>query len=66
MRVQYDEGLASHIDPKPCVVVREGIGEASVGESIGQPLSRESAFEMPTRLSTWKAKHRAASAQVVR
>ena len=41
MRVQYDEGLASHIDPKPCVVVREGTGEASVGESIGQPLSRE-------------------------
>ena len=41
MQVHYDEGVANHIGPEPCAVVREGIGEASVGERIGQPLSRE-------------------------
>ena len=42
MQVHYGEGLAIHTGPKPCVGTREGVGEASVGESIGQPLSRES------------------------
>ena len=42
MRVRHDEGLAIHVDPKPCIVAREGQGEASVGESVGQPLSGES------------------------
>ena len=41
MEVRYDEGLANHIGPEPCADVREGIGEASVGDRIGQPLSRE-------------------------
>ena len=41
MEVRYDEGIASHIGPEPCAVVREDIGEASAGECIGQPLSRE-------------------------
>ena len=41
MKVRDDEGLANHIGPKPCADIREGISEASVGESIGQPLSRE-------------------------
>ncbi len=41
MKVHCDEGLANHIGPEPCAVVREGIGEASVGDRIGQPLSRE-------------------------
>lgn len=36
------EAVAIHVDPKPCRVAREGDGEASVGESVGQPLSRES------------------------
>lgn len=40
MRVRHDEGLANHVDPEPCIVVRKGGGEASVGEVIGQPLSR--------------------------
>ena len=44
MQVHYDEGVANHIGPEPCVVVREGRGEASAGERIGQPLSRESYF----------------------
>ena len=42
MQVRHDEGVAIHVDPEPCVVTRKGDGEASVGERIGQPLSRES------------------------
>ena len=41
MKVHYDEGVANHIGPEPCAGIREGVGEASVGERIGQPLSRE-------------------------
>jgi hypothetical protein len=41
VQVRYDEGIANHIDPEPCVVIREGGGEASAGERIGQPLSPE-------------------------
>ena len=41
MQVPHDEGIASHIGPKPCAGIREGVGEASAGEHIGQPLSRE-------------------------
>ena len=42
MKVRYGEGLAIRICPEPCVGAREGAGEASAGEHIGQPLSRES------------------------
>ena len=42
MRVHYDEGVAIHIGPEPCAVTREGVGEASVGERAGQPLSHDS------------------------
>jgi hypothetical protein len=41
VQVPCDEGVAVHIDPEPCVSSREAAGEASVGERIGQPLSRE-------------------------
>ena len=41
MQVHYDEGVAIHIGPEPCAGTREGGGEASAGERIGQPLSRE-------------------------
>ena len=41
MQVHYDEGIAIHIGPEPCVFAREGKDEASAGERIGQPLSRE-------------------------
>ena len=41
MRVRCIEGVAIHSGPEPCVGVREDEGEASVGECIGQPLSRE-------------------------
>ena len=42
MQVHCGEGLAIRIGPEPCVGLREDAGEASVGERIGQPLSRES------------------------
>ncbi len=42
MKVRYDEGLAIHIGLEPCVTSREAGGEASVGDRMGQPLSRES------------------------
>ena len=41
MQVHCDEGVAIHIGPEPCVHVRESMDEASAGEGIGQPLSRE-------------------------
>ncbi len=41
MEVQYDEDRTSHIGPEPCGVSREGCGEASAGEYVGQPLSPE-------------------------
>ncbi len=44
MQVFYDEGVATHIGPEPCGVVREGGTEASAGECAGQPLSREKGF----------------------
>jgi hypothetical protein len=48
--VPYSEGVANHTDPLSCVGHREVSGEALAGESIGQPLSRESRFQigMPT------------------
>jgi hypothetical protein len=42
VQVHHGEGVAIRIGPEPCVGTREGVGEASVGEHIGQPLSRES------------------------
>jgi hypothetical protein len=41
VKVHCDEGVATHVAPDPCAGVREDVGEASVGERIGQPLSRE-------------------------
>ena len=42
MRVHHGEGIAIHIGPEPCARVRKDAGEASAGERIGQPSSRES------------------------
>ncbi len=44
MQVHYDEGVAIRIGPEPCAGVREGVGEASVGDHAGQPLSLEKRF----------------------
>ena len=41
MKVHCNEGVAIRIGPESCVGIREDGGEASVGERIGQPLSRE-------------------------
>jgi hypothetical protein len=41
VQVPYGEGVATHIGPEPCAVVRKGGGEASAGECTGQPLNRE-------------------------
>jgi len=38
---RYDEGIANHIVPEPCIGGREVSGEASVGDGTGQPLSRD-------------------------
>jgi hypothetical protein len=40
VKVRHDEGIANRIGPEPCAGAREGTGEASAGECIGQPLSR--------------------------
>ncbi len=62
MKVLYDEDLASHIAPEPCVMSREGQGEASAGDHAGWPSSHESAISrVPTGLPTWKATRTAAS-----
>jgi hypothetical protein len=42
VRVHYDEGVTIHVGPKPCIAGRKVRGEASAGERIGQPLSRDS------------------------
>ena len=44
VKVLCSEGIASHTGPEPCVAVREDRGEASAGERIGQPLSRERTY----------------------
>jgi hypothetical protein len=44
VKVHCDEGIANHIGPEPCVVVREGGCEASVGGHVGQPWSHEMVY----------------------
>ena len=66
VKVLYDEDLASHIAPKPCVVFREGQGEASAGVRAGWPLSRVRPLSrVPTGLPTWKATRPAALSRAV-
>ena len=52
MQVHYDEGLAIHIGPEPCVGVREDDGEASVGEGIGQTLSPENLMSTTPKVNS--------------
>jgi hypothetical protein len=33
VKVRYDEGVAIHIGPEPCVAVRKDVDEASVGDA---------------------------------
>ena len=41
VKVRCNEGVAIRIGPEPCAGTREGVGEASAGDGIGQPLSHE-------------------------
>ena len=41
MKVSYDEGVANHISPESCVVIREVGGEALTGGMRAGQLSRE-------------------------
>ena len=66
VKVHYGEDLASHAGPAPCVVFREGQGEASAGERAGWPLSRVRPLSrVPTGLPTWKATRPAALSRAV-
>ena len=42
VKVQNNEGLASHVAPESCVAAREGRGEALTREGAGRVFSRES------------------------
>ena len=65
MQVLYDEDIASHIAPKPCILSREEQGEASAGDHAGWPSSRErSISRTPTVLRNRKAKWAAALSRV--
>jgi hypothetical protein len=56
VQVHCDEGIANHIGPEPCAGIREAVGEASVGERTGQPLSRDNTLSwVPTPFQRRKA-----------
>lgn len=56
VEVRHDEGGANRIGLEPCVGVRESVGEASVGEHIGQLSNHESYISwVPTALGSRKA-----------
>src|SRR5258708_8661204 len=49
VKVLSSEGVASHTGPEPCGRVREDAVEASAGERIGQPLSRDRTMNLGCR-----------------
>ena len=56
MKVRHSEGVAIHIGPEPCIAGRKVRDEASVGERVGQPSSRERVLsQVPTLYSERKA-----------
>ena len=57
MQVHCDEGVAIRIDPEPCAGIREGVGEASAGERVGQPLSRDRKLEPGVDAVCWAEDH---------
>ena len=57
MQVHCDEGVAIRIGPEPCAGAREGAGEASVGERVGQPLSREINLDPGADAVCWAEGH---------
>jgi hypothetical protein len=64
VQVHHDEGVATHIGPKPCVDTREGVREASAGECAGQPWSCErKSSRVPTTFPVRKARRWGALSQ---
>jgi len=51
VQVRCDEGVANHIDPKPCAGFCEEVGEASAGGRAGQPLSHDIEYPRAPTLS---------------
>ena len=51
MKESCDEGVASHIDPESCAVVRKDKGEALIGARAGRVWSR--VILLKSRESTW-------------
>jgi hypothetical protein len=41
MKVRCRKGVATHLGPESCGGIREDVFEALIGETAGQPLSRE-------------------------
>jgi hypothetical protein len=66
VKVRYDEGVANHIGPEPCIVSREVSGEASVGERIGQPSSRVRIIPGADAVVMAEGNMRSASTRVLR
>jgi|SRR5215469_16135505 len=46
VQAHHEEGVATHLGPESCVLIREDKGEASTGERTGQPLSRETSIPL--------------------
>ena len=66
VQVRCDEDVAIHIGPEPCAGIREDVGEASVGERIGQPLSRDRSLSwVPTPSKRRKATRPSTSTQAL-
>ena len=57
MQVHHGEGVANRTGPEPCVGTREGVGEASAGERVGQPLSRERNLVLGADAVCWAEGH---------
>jgi hypothetical protein len=52
MRESYVEGVANHDDPEPCIVAREGAGEAWDRGTFGPGIEpRNQSFRAPTLLA---------------
>lgn len=65
MREPHIEGSATHDDPEPCVGVRKGVGEASVGAHVGRAIEpRNDQSGVPTLLVGRKATPSAALPRV--
>ncbi len=59
MKESHGEGLAIHIGPESCAVIRKGGGEALTGEDTGRVWSRERGLNGSADLvQSWGRPHR--------